>query len=79
MAQAFATMMDGTRREVPVEVNGNLFRVPVNGIPQDTKSLEIHLDDFCATAGTDGYFLIPTVTESNRPSGLVRFHTRTDT
>ena len=26
MAQAFATMMDGTRREVPVEVNGNLFR-----------------------------------------------------
>ena len=79
MAQAFATMMDGTRREVPVEVNGNLFRVPVNGIPQDTKSLEIHLDDFCATAGTDGYFLIPTVTESNRPSGLVRFHPRTDT
>ncbi len=33
---------------------------------------------FEAEAGEDGYFLIPTVGEQNRPSGLVRFRPRPD-
>ena len=45
-------------------------------IPAGTRDIEFPLDEFMAEGGDDGYYLMPTVSVQNTPSGLARFHKR---
>ncbi len=78
MNTALIRMMDGTERSLPLPATEKGWTLEVSRIPEGTAFVEFHLDEFRASAGDDGYFLIPTFTERNRPSGLTRFRERPD-
>lgn len=71
MFKAIITATDNSTSEIPVLQTGNTLAIPA--IPADVKHVELHMDDFTARAGEDGYFLLPTVPARNRPAALVRF------
>ncbi len=71
-------MEDDSIKERPLVADGNAFRLLKSDIPAHTRDVEFHFDEFTADSGADGYFLIPSVTYRNHPSGLCRFSPRAD-
>ena len=54
-------------------VSDHEYRLPKSLVPANTRDVEFHLDEFTASAGAAGYFLIPSVPARNHPTGLCRF------
>ena len=54
-------------------VSDHEYRLPKSLVPANTRDVEFHFDEFTASAGADGYFLIPSVPARNHPTGLCRF------
>ena len=67
---------NGSVEERPFVKEGEVYRLPMEQIPAGTQDIEFHLEEFLAEGGEDGYYVIPTVSEQNRPSGIARFHKR---
>lgn len=74
-AVAFAALCDGTRRELPVEVDSDRAVLRKTAVPAGTVTLDF-LPDFCdARVGDEGFYVVPSI-DNNGHAGLIRFHSR---
>ena len=64
-------------RLLDIPSSGEL-RIPASEIPQGAQFVEIHSEPFTASAGEDGYFVIPSI-ENNGHAALTTFRERPDT
>ena len=69
---------DDSIQEIPLTAVGSTYRLLKSQVPDNTRDVEFHFDEFTAEAGDEGYFLIPSVPYRNHPTGLCRFSPRDD-